>query len=442
MDDRSLLHTEVFTHHIGTFAQPAGPDLLRRTEAFYEWQDARRHLGLWPYSRSLEGGPTAECVQRGERGEVTRGLNFGSQDYLSLSSHPAVLEAAHRAIREHGPHSAGTAMLGGNTAASLRLEAALGEALRMPHVALFPTGWGAGFGAITALVRPTDHVVIDVLAHACLQSGASAATGNIIRFRHLDNDSVRKRLSAIRAKDTGNGILVVTEGLFSMDSDIPGLEELQEICREWGATLLVDVAHDFGAMGPGGTGSIGEQGLLGKVDLVVGAFSKTFASNGGFVASSSPAVRQYVRMFGSPHLFSNGLSPVQAAVVEEALRIVRSEEGNALRARLARRTHLLRDELSERGLTCLGVPSAVVPVLVGETPVGRIAARGVIERGVFANLVEYPAVPVKSARFRMQVMAGHSPEQVRAAADAVAEAIEEARAVVEGGAGERSAVAA
>ena len=427
MDVRDLLGTPLLTHFVSHYADPTGPDLLARTEPFFAWQEGRRQRGLWPYSRSLDAAPEAECALRAETGEGRYGINFASQDYLGLSTHPAVAEAAHRAIHDHGVHSAGSAMLSGNTAPALRLEEALGEMLAMPHVALFSTGWGAGFGAVTALVRERDHVVMDALAHACLQQGAGAATRNVTRVPHLSNEAVRRALRRIRARDAANGILVVTEGLFSMDSDVPRLAELQALCREHGATLLVDVAHDLGAMGPGGTGSLGVQGMLGEVDLVVGAFSKTFASNGGFVATRSPAVRQFVRTLGGPHIFSNALSPVQACVVGQALRIVRSGEGDALRASARAASLALRGALAERGMRCLGEPSPVVPVPVGEAPVARLAARLVFGRGVFVNLVEYPAVPVRGSRFRMQVMATHTEAQVWRAADVVAGAVEEAR---------------
>ncbi|HEU0301123.1 MAG TPA: aminotransferase class I/II-fold pyridoxal phosphate-dependent enzyme [Longimicrobium sp.] len=427
-----LFESPLYTHFVSHYAQPTGPDLLGRTDAFFAWQDARRQAGLWPYSRSLDAAPRPACGVHSETGTGATGLNFLSQDYLSLSTHPQVEEAARRALRDHGLHSAGSAMLGGNTAASLVLEAALAEAVQMPHVALFSTGWGAGFGAITALVKPDDYVLLDTLSHACLQTGAAAATRNVVRFRHLDNDAVRRHLRKIRSRDAQNAILVVTEGLFSMDSDIPAIEELQGICREWGATLLVDAAHDFGALGPRGTGSVGAQRMLGKVDLLMGAFSKTFGSNGGFLATHSPAVRQFVRVFGGPHIFSNAMSPLQAAVVTESLRIVRSPEGDRLRRDLFDNIGALRGELDRRGVDALGDPSPVVPVVVGTAPVARVAARMIFERGVFVNLVEYPAVPIRGSRFRMQVMAGHSPEQARAAAAVVAESIHEARAIVEG----------
>jgi glycine C-acetyltransferase len=432
MSPRDLFASPLYTNFVSHYAQPAGPDLLGRTEAFFQWQEARRQNGLWPYSRSLDASPRPACGVHSETGTAATGLNFLSQDYLSLSTHPRVVEAAHRTLRDHGLHSAGSGMLGGNSSLSLVLESALAEALQTPHVALFSTGWGAGFGTITALVKPDDHVVMDTLSHACLQTGAAAATRNVVRFRHRDNEAVRRHLRKIRSRDAQNAILVVTEGLFSMDSDVPAIEELQAICREWGATLLVDVAHDFGAMGPGGTGSVGAQEMLGRVDLVMGAFSKTFASNGGFLATKSAAVRQYVRVFGGPHIFSNALSPVSAAVVTEALRIVRSAEGDRLRTALFESIHVLRGELDRRGVVALGDPSPVVPVVIGDAPVARVAAKLIFERGVFVNLVEYPAVPIRGSRFRMQVMAGHSHEQARAAAAVVAGAIHEAREIVDG----------
>src|SRR5262249_2764926 len=151
-------------------------------------------------------------------------------------------------------------------------------------------------------------------------------TRNVHRARHLSTEVFVRHLRRIRATDTRNAILVVTEGIFSMDGDSPDLQALQEACREYDATLLVDVAHDLGAVGPDGTGVLGLQGLVGKVDLVVGSFSKVFASNGGFVATSSPAIREYLRPYAPSHTFSNAISPPQCAAVLTALNIVRSVE--------------------------------------------------------------------------------------------------------------------
>ncbi|QNA89590.1 aminotransferase class I/II-fold pyridoxal phosphate-dependent enzyme [Massilia sp. Dwa41.01b] len=400
---------------VAQFAQPRGADLMRRTEALDAWCQLRTRHGVWQYARAVDGAPAPEASVCEEGGilPATHGINFASQDYLSLASHPTVRAAAMAALDESGPHSAGSAVLLGNSRHSLALEEALGALLRQEHVTLFPTGWGAAFGVITALVNGRDYVVIDQLAHASLRQGAAAATRNVLLHRHLDTGHVRELLAAIRARDPENGILVVTEGLFSMDADAPDLPLMQHLCREYGATLLVDVAHDPGALGPGGSGCVGEQSMLGKVDIVMGAFSKTFASNGGFVASASRAVKRQLQLFAGPHLFSNALSPLQAASVLAALRIVTGAEGDTLRAAMLRNALALRAHLAETGMRCLGIPSAIVPLWIGSESVARLAGRTLARSGVFVNAVEFPGVPLGAARLRLQVMAAHTPEQLR-----------------------------
>jgi len=189
------------------------------------------------------------------------------------------------------------------------LERKIADFLGVEEAILFPTGWAAGYGVIKGLVRSTDHIVMDALAHTCLQEGAAAATKNIYLFRHNMVDECRKWLEKIRAKDVENGIMVVTEGLFSMDSDTPDLAALQALCNEFNATLMVDVAHDLGNLGKDGKGFIGDQGMLGKIDLVMGSFSKTFGSNGGFVACRNREVKEYLRLLQpAVHLFQRAVA--------------------------------------------------------------------------------------------------------------------------------------
>jgi glycine C-acetyltransferase/8-amino-7-oxononanoate synthase len=414
------------------FAQPRGSDLIRRTEALEAWCATRAAHGVWHYARSLDGPPEPLAGVREEGLPGARGINFASQDYLSLASHPAVLDAGVRALHDAGPHSAGPAAMLGNTRLSLALEQALGAMLQAPHVTLFPSGWGAAFGAITALVHARDHVLIDQLAHGSLRQAASAATRNVALHRHLDCTHVRELLAQVRAHDTENGILVVTEGLFSMDSDSPDLALLQYLCREYGATLLVDVAHDLGALGPSGLGVTGQQNMTGKIDLVLGSFSKTFASSGGFVASSSRSLKRQLQLFAGPHVLSNALSPVQAAVVLECLRIVGSTEGEALRADVMRNACALRAMLGEAGVRCAGTPSPIVPVAVGSEQVVRLAGKLLARQGVFVQPVEYPGVALGAARLRLQLMANHTMQQVRRAAQQVEAALHRAGLVVEG----------
>lgn len=397
------------------FRVPGGADLLRRTEGFFNWQDLRRQNGLWPFSRATEGGPNTVCFAQDDSGNRMRGVNFASQDYLSLSAHSGIKTGAKDVIDECGVHSAGSPALVGNTSHSVALERKIAEFLNMQEVVLYPTGWAAGFGVIKGLVRSADHVVMDILSHSCLQEGASAATNNIHLFRHLDNDYCRSILTKIRTKDRENGILVVTEGLFSMDSDTPDLAGLQALCREFNATLVVDVAHDLGCLGETGRGHIGIQNMLGKVDIVMGSFSKTFASNGGFVACNSRAVKEYLRFFSAPATFSNALSPVQAATVLKAFEIIDSEEGRAQRTALMTNVLSLRRQLTETGLEFYGDPSAIVCVKMGTEALARLVSKRLPELGLVANLVEFPAVPKGAARIRMQVMANHSAHNIATA---------------------------
>jgi 7-keto-8-aminopelargonate synthetase-like enzyme len=370
----------------------AGANIIDRVSAFYDWQQTRRKAGVWPLGRSTEMGARTKCQARTDEGELFEGVNFASQDYLSLSSHPDVRDTAIETTKQFGVHSAGSPALVGNTSLSLKLERKIGEFLQAEHVALFPTGWAAGFGVIKGLVRPSDHIVMDMLSHACLQEGAQAATRNIHLFRHNNLCMAREKLAKIRATDTENGILVVTEGLFSMDSDTPDIVALQELAHEYNATLVLDVAHDLGNLGEEGRGHIGIQGMLGKVDVVMGSFSKTFASNGGFVACRERSVK--------------------AAIVTKCFDIVMSPEGASLRKKLMSNVMMLRELLHGCNLETYGDPSAIVCVKMGHESLARLTSRRLPSNGLLANLVEYPAVPKGRARFRLQVMAGHTGRDI------------------------------
>jgi 7-keto-8-aminopelargonate synthetase-like enzyme len=308
------------------------------------------------------------------------------------------------------------------------LEAALSAHLDMPFITLFPTGWAAGYGVTRALLRSTDHAIVDVQAHNCLQEGAAASTRNVHYFRHLDVQHARDKLAAIRAAHPHSGILVATSGLFGIDALVPDLVALQSSCREFGALLLVDASHDLGATGPGGTGQIGAQSLHGKVDLVMGSFAKAFASNGGFVATHRRHLREYFRFHSPTNTFSNALAPAQIAVVLAALSIVRAPEGDRRRAGLLAAANVLRAGLIARQVEVLGVPGPIVAAMIGRDDVARVAAQLAAEAGVLANLVEYPIVARHAARFRLQLMSTHEPVACEAAARILAGVIAQAKA--------------
>lgn len=391
---------------------PCAASLLDRWNGHQAWWDARLAAAVDPYCKTTLGriGPAGETRMRG--GIVHGGVNFASQDYLSLASHPAIAEAAKRAIDCYGVHSAGSPALMGNTALSVALERRLADFLGYDDCTVFATGWAAGYGVIKTLVQPHDYIVIDGLAHASLQEGARNATRNVFSVPHLSNAAVARRLERLRRDRPDAAILVVTETVFSMDSDVPDIAGLIDICRRLGATLLVDAAHDLGAIGPTGRGFLERQGMVAQPDVLMGSFSKTFASNGGFVASNHPALKLALRSSCGPLTFSNALSPVQAAIVLAALDIVEADEGGERRQRLMANSNHLRDGLRASGFNVLGEASPIVPVVLGDAARSRLATRYALEAGALVNLVEHPAVSMNTCRWRLQVMVDHTDQQV------------------------------
>lgn len=402
-------------------ARPAS--LLGRLSPLpYGW-DMLDDFSIDTFAKQIVGPVLTHAQAHDRKGRpLGDGINFASQDYLSLACHPQIQTAAVEAIARYGVHSAGSPALMGNTTLSVALEQRLASFLGMRSCALFPTGWGAGYGAIRTLVRPGDHVVIDHLSHASLWEGARGATKHVHSFAHLSVTELEAHLVRIRQEDASAGILVVTESLFSMDADSPDLQAHQELAHRHQATLMVDVAHDLGSMGPHGLGALETQGMLGKVDVVMGSFSKTFAANGGFVACNEPGLKLAIRFGCGPHTFTNAMSPVQAAVVLKALDIVQSPEGQVRRQNLLNNALHLRQLLQGTGHTVLGLPSAVVPLVVGGIGRSRLLTRFMLAGGMLVNLVEHPAVPRDASRLRLQIMADHTFEQIDQLAAVLAEA--------------------
>lgn len=407
---------KVFTRSTLDFAQLAETNFEDRARHYGNFVERRDQTNTFQYERTLLGRPSNHTELIDRSGRTLSGLNFASQDYLALAQSDTIRDAALKALKDFGPHSAGSPMVIGNTKISRDLEDEIRKLTGKKHVLLFPTGYAAGMGAVLGMVRSHDYIVMDRLTHACLQQGAYAATQKVHRFSHLDLNSARYVLQGIRMKDARGGILLITEGVFSMDADSPDLRAFQELSDEFNATLLVDVAHDLGAMGPMGQGALGAQGFYGKADMVMGSFSKTFATNGGFVASDSEALVTYMKMYSTPFMFSNALSPLSSAVALEAAKIVQSKEGDLRREKLFVAVNTLRSELQLHSHKVLGVPSAIVPVLIGTESQARRAHKLSSEMNIAAMILEYPVVPLGATRYRLQVMASHTVEDAKKAA--------------------------
>ncbi len=397
---------------VAQYGEVPGRDLLDRLSEHSIWSTARLRNGVEPYSKHTSGAIKNRSVAFDRAGRRFEGPNFASQDYLSLAGHPAIKAAAIKAVNECGVHSAGSAALMGLTEQTIALEQRIAHWLGYAEATVFPTGWGAGYGIIKTLVRATDHVVIDMLAHACLMEGARAATNNVHSFPHLSAEGLEKKLARIRAENPEVGILVVTESMFSMDADTPDLRQAAKIAHKYHATIMVDCAHDLGCLGADGRGHLGAQAALQDMDVVMGSFSKTFASNGGFVASNHPALKIALRYMCGPLTFTNALSPVQAAVVIAALDLVQSPEGASRRDQLLDNIRYLRAQLIEMDFEVLGQPSPIVPVVLGNAALSRLTCRFTLEGGALVNLVEYPAVSRNTCRYRLQVMADHTKADI------------------------------
>ncbi|ANT63023.1 hypothetical protein AYJ57_21350 (plasmid) [Salipiger sp. CCB-MM3] len=313
--------------------------------------------------------------------------------------------------------------MGGGSKAGKALAQSLSDTLGLQHTLLFPTGWAAGYGAIRGIVRSHDYIVMDALAHNCLQHGAQASTQNVSVFIHNSPESLAKRLERIRRKAPDAAILVVFESLYSMDSDCPPIEELVRVSRQYDAHTMVDIAHDFGILGKDGRGLLADQGGYGSVDLIIGSFSKVFGAIGGFVASGDLNLIRAIQGFSGSYTFSNFLTPPQIAAAHAALEIAFSEEGRKLRNDALRSCKYLRALLDAQGLQTFGIDSGMVIVKVGQEARAREAYKRILDDGVIVNCIEFPAVRRGEARFRIQLTPEHTADDLLYSAGVIAEAL-------------------
>jgi 7-keto-8-aminopelargonate synthetase-like enzyme len=393
-----------------------GVDPESRYRPFADWLVERRQENTWPYRRILGTQVSDRVTTIDEKRQLLaeNNINYASQDYLGLVQDPRIAEAAQEAVARFGVHSSGSPALLGRSQPMLDLADKLCAVTGRERCILYPTGWAAGYGVLAGLIRRRDALLIDQLAHNCLQAGAQASQ-HVHRFPHNDADEVERLLRQIRAESADKAIFLVIESLYSMDADNPDLPRMVALAREYEAMIVLDVAHDFGAMGRGGLGQLEQITYQVAPDVIMGSFSKTFASNGGFVLCS-PSIYEYLCYYSPSHLFSNALSPVQASVALKAAEIVFSDEGHVLRQRLMENVCSLRVGMMAQGFEVGGNPSPIVPVYVGEEVLARFASGYLTDQGLLANLVEFPAVARGKARFRFQVMPSHSAESAEMAA--------------------------
>ena len=395
---------------------------------------AAREADLLPYFRTLES-PAAPVVTM----EGAERVMLGSNNYLGLTGDERVIAGARDALERYGTGLTGSRLLNGTIELHLELERELAEWMGTEEAIVFTTGHQANVGTLGTLLAPGDTVIADSADHASILDGCLLSRAKLRPFRHGRLDKLEKMLQ--RAGDDGGGVLVVVDGVFSMEGDVADLPRVVELCRAHGARLMVDEAHAAGVLGARGAGASELLGVEGDVDLRMGTFSKSLASCGGFIAGTHEVI-EFLRISSRAFLFTAAAVPAAVGAALAALRIVRSDEGPALFASVLDNARYLRDGLRSLGFEVLddahGITTPIVPVVVGDDWKAVILWRALYDAGVYVNVALHPAVPPAGALLRTSVMATHDHAVLDHALDAFAAvktAFEAEHGALPGGAG-------
>ena len=367
-----------------------------------------RRLGLYPYFRTISSAQDTEVIMNGRQV-----LMLGSNSYLGLTNHPKIKEAAKAAIEKYGTGCAGSRFLNGALDIHLELEQRLAVLVKKPAVLLYSTGFQVNLGVISALAGKGDYILADKSDHASIVEGCLQSLGELIRFPHKDMAALEHRLQRI---EPAAGKLIVVDGVFSMDGDIIPLPELCRLANQYGAAVMVDDAHAIGVLGENGAGTASHFGLTEQVHLIMGTFSKSLASLGGFIASDIETV-DYLKHHSRSLIFSASMSPANVAAVIAALDVMIAEPERITRL-------WTNTERMKRGLISLGYNLGA-----SETPILPVYCRGLLtpfkvckrleQEGVFVNPVVSPGVPPGQELIRISLMATHTDDQIDFALDRI-----------------------
>lgn len=363
-----------------------------------------RAADLYPYFRPIEVAEGTRAVLRGK--EV---IMAGSNNYLGLTNDPRVIAAAQQAIAQYGTGCTGSRFLNGTLALHIELEARLAEFMGKEGCVLFSTGYMTNQGVIQALAQKGDLIFSDKDNHACIVAGTQVAAAETVRFRHDNMEHLERLLEKFAAERPEAGRLIVSDGVFSMSGTLAKVPELVELAETFGAALLIDDAHAIGVVGEGGRGSASACGVLDRVDLITGTFSKSFASLGGFVVGTYE-VTEFIRHVASTHIFSASMPPANVATVLACLEILQQEPERL--ERLEQIANYMRSGFRALGFNVWSSQSPIIPVVVGDMDTCFVFWRDLLEEGVFVNAVVPPAVPRGQALMRTSYMATHSDEEL------------------------------
>jgi 8-amino-7-oxononanoate synthase len=386
-------------------AVAAVPSLLNKTRAYQSAAQVRA-LGLYPYFRTISSAQDTEVMIN-----ARRVLMLGSNSYLGLTNHPKIKEASKAAVEKYGTGCAGSRFLNGTLDIHLQLEQALARLVQKEAVLLYSTGFQVNLGVISALVGRGEFVLADKSDHASIVEGCLLTQGKFLRFPHRDLAALENRLARI---DRDAGKLIVVDGVFSMEGDIIQLPELCRLARTHQAVVMVDDAHAIGVLGERGSGTASHFGVSDQVHMIMGTFSKSLASLGGFIASDFATI-DYLKHHSKPLIFSASMSPANAAAVLSALEIMASEPERI-------RQLWLNTERMKQGLLALGFDlgasqTPILPLYCRELMATFKFCKRLEEEGVFVNPVVSPGVPPGQELLRIRLMATHTNAQIDFALD-------------------------
>ncbi len=374
--------------------------LKRKIDAF-KTVDKLKEANIYPFFRPLQSDQDTEVIIGSKPV-----LMFGSNSYLGLTNHPEVKEAAKKAIDKYGSGCAGSRFLNGTLDLHLELEAALADFVGKEGALVFSTGYQVNLGVISALAGRNDYLFLDEWNHACIIDGARLSFSKIYKYAHSDMGHLEKLLSNVPIDAFK---LIVTDGVFSMEGDIAKLDEIANLAKKYNATVYVDDAHSLGVLGAGGQGTAAHFNITHKVDLIMGTFSKSLASIGGFIAADKGVI-EYLKHHARSLMFSASISPGAAASALAALNVMKSEPERI--EKLWQNTNYTLEQFKEAGFDVGPTESPIIPIYVRDNEKTFIMAKMLMDEGVFVNPVVSPAVSSESSMIRFSLMATHTFEQI------------------------------
>lgn len=374
-------------------------DLFEKIKGFTAAKEAME-LGIYPYFRALSDSEGVTATFEGKNVVM-----LGSNNYLGLTTDPRVRKAAAEALERYGTSVTGSRFLNGTLELHKELERRLARFVGMEAALVFSTGYQTNVGTITAILGKGDYAILDKEAHACVVDGVAMSRGEMKRFKHNDVEDLDRVLSKI-PDDAGK--LVVVDGVYSMGGDFAPVPEIVEVCKKHGARLMVDDAHGVGVTGQG-RGTSWHYGVQDKVDLMMGTFSKSFASIGGFIAGSADVIH-YIQHHARSLIFSAALPAPNAAAVLAALDIIETEPEHV--ERVWRNADYMRAGFRRLGYNIGNSQSPIIPVIIGDQYRTGLTWAAMIEAGVYTNPVVPPATPPNAALLRTSYMATHTQEHL------------------------------